>query len=122
MRPALLRLIVLAVLLLCTSCSDFDRRWKSMKVASTHPDSFAGSYEGTWESSRYKGTSGKLWCILTQQGPGVYQAEFRATWHGIFSSRHTVNLRVVDLKGRGRNAVARVAGATEIRMWVGSGH
>jgi hypothetical protein len=122
MQPALLRLILLAMLLLCTSCSDFDRRWKLLQAPSTHRDFFSGSYEGTWESTRYKGASGKLWCILTQQGPGVYQAEFRATWHGIFSSRHTVNLRITDRKGRGANEVVRFTGATEIRIWVGSGH
>ena len=121
MRPILARLILLGVMLLCTSCSDYDRRWKSMQSAATTTDLYAGSYEGTWESSRYKGASGKLWCILTLQGPNLYSAEFRATWHGIFSSRHKVQLHVTSRRGKGSKAVATFAGAMEIKMWIGSG-
>lgn len=122
MRPVLARLILFGMLLLCTGCSSFDRRWNTAQTASiTGAEPFAGAYQGTWESARYKGASGKLWCILTRRAPDLYEAEFRATWHGIFSSRHSVNLRVVERKGRGDEASARIAGATEIKMWVGSG-
>ena len=121
MRPALVRLILLGTLLLCAGCSGFDRRWNAAKSASPHPDSFAGAYQGTWESSQYKGASGKLWCILTRRAPDLYHAEFRATWHGIFSSRHAVDLRVTDRKGRANYASAKISGAAEIRMWIGAG-
>ena len=123
MRPAVARSILLGMLLLCTACSDFQGRWSAAQSASLGTgEPFAGAYEGTWQSSRYKGASGKLWSILTRRGPDLYEAEFRATWHGIFSSRHTVTLRVIERKGAGKYATAIISGAAEIRLWIGAGH
>ncbi len=123
MRPVFARLILFGMLVLCTGCSDFDQRWSAERSRSTtETEPFAGAYQGTWESSRYKGASGKLWCVLKRRAPDLYEAEFRATWHGIFSSRHKVSLRVFERNGRGKSATARIGGGTEIRMWVGSGH
>ena len=51
----------------------------------------------------------------------MYLAEFRATWHGIFSSRHSVMLRITDRERMSGLPVAKFTGATEIRMWIGSG-
>lgn len=124
MRALLLQIGVFV--LFFTGCSSYDHRWEehASRTASTtagNRPSLSGSYEGKWQSNRYKGTDGKLWCILEEEGPDRLLAEFRATWHGVFSSEHKIALHVTGRKTvNGKPAVA-FAGETEIKMWVGSG-
>jgi hypothetical protein len=108
--------------LLLGGCSNYDARWRAAQRLNAIHDLFEGTYEGTWESSRYKGARGKLWCILKRQSGDVYSADFRATWHGIFSSEHSVLLRVTDRRTVKGMQHVKFAGAAEIRMWIGSGH
>jgi hypothetical protein len=110
-----------SVVLLGAGCSSYERRWTAAQAAARASDPFVGSYAGKWGSFRYKNATGKLWCILTQQSPDIYLAEFRATWHGIFSSTHTVTLRVTDRAKAAGRPIAAFTGAAEIKMWIGSG-
>lgn len=120
MPTAIFRVLLLGLLFFGASCSDYDRRWAAQSAA-PGADPFEGSYTGTWKSARYVGATGKLRCILTRQAPNLYRAEFHATWHGIFSSTHSVILRVTDWRRAQGKPVAKFAGATEIKMWIGSG-
>ena|SRR5215204_5110513 len=121
MSSAILRLLLLSIVLLGSGCSSYERRWNAAQSPVHTTDPFVGSYAGKWESVRYKAATGKLWCILTQQAPDLYLAEFRATWHGIFSSTHSVTLRVIERTKAADRPIAAFTGAAEIRMWIGSG-
>src|SRR5688500_7177757 len=100
MRSGFYRLILLIALSATTGCSDYAYRWKNPPSHVSVNDSFEGSYIGIWESTRYRKTSGKLWCILLRHrlDKDHYVASFRATWHGIFASEHTVTLKIKERK------------------------
>ena len=111
---------IAAVLLLVCGCSQYERRWNNPALAAGGKDSLEGSYIGKWESARYPGAQGRLWCILTRRSADQYEADFKATWHGIFSSQHKVTLEVKK-RQPGTGAV-EFSGDSEIKMWIGSGH
>jgi hypothetical protein len=121
MRSALLRMFLVWTLLLAAGCSNYDRRWKAAQATAPAGDPFAGSYAGAWRSNQFHGAAGKLWCILSRKDQNTYLAEFRATWHGLFSSEHTATLHVTEWQGRGSSRRARFEGAAAIKMWIGSG-
>lgn len=73
-----------------SACSNFDARFARGVPAPKGGDRLSGTYEGNWSSST--GGGGKLWCILQRQKNATYLAEFRATWHGVFASQHSVVL------------------------------
>ena len=126
MSALLLRLSVIVLLAATVGCSNYEQRWRAHAAqtfnagAGTRP-MFAGSYTGTWQSNQYKGANGSLWCILKPNGPSQLTAEFRATWHGIFASEHSINLQVTEKKRIGGKQALVFTGETEIRMWIGSG-
>lgn len=95
------------------ACSSYDSRWRHPHFAAGGKDRFEGSYVGTWKSTSHPGAGGKLWCIVTKKSGKEYLAEFKATWHGVFSSEHAV---VLKMTGKGT-----FVGETEIKMWIGSG-
>jgi hypothetical protein len=95
------------------ACSSYDSRWRHPHFAAGGKDKFEGSYAGTWSSTSYPGTGGKLWCIVTKKSGKEYLAEFKATWHGVFSSEHAVVLK--------KRTDGTFSGETEIQMWIGSG-
>jgi len=107
------RICLCLLALSLAACSSYDSRWREPHFAAGEKDRFEGSYVGTWRSTSHPGTGGKLWCIITKKSRDEYLAEFKATWHGVFSSEHSV-----VLKKTGRGAFA---GETEIKMWIGSG-
>ena len=117
-RPALL-----VALLFMAGCSDYASRWQNPPSLVAGKDLFEGSYFGKWESSRYRNTSGKLWCILLRdrEKKDEYVASFRATWHGIFASEHTVRLKVKERRRENGVPVATFEGSAQIKMWIGSG-
>ena len=121
MLTGVFRVVLLGVMFLAIGCSSYDRRWREAQGAVAPNDPFSGSYVGRWKSTRYPSATGKLWCILSRQSRDVYLAEFRATWHGIFSSTHSVMLRITERAKSGGKHVAKFAGETEIKMWIGSG-
>jgi hypothetical protein len=59
------------------------------------------------------GTGGSLWCILSEAGPDVCRAEFKATWHGIFRSEHVAMLKMAN--------ASTFQGDATIRAIIGSG-
>jgi hypothetical protein len=123
MRLGFSRSILLIALLTVAGCSDYANRWRNPPSSFAGKDLFEGSYFGKWESSRYRNTSGKLWCVLLRdrENQDQYLAAFRATWHGIFASEHTVRLKIKERRRENGESVAVFEGAMEIKMWVGSG-
>jgi hypothetical protein len=121
MRQDLTRFLWIAfVLVSVCGCSQYERRWNNPPLAADGRDSLEGSYIGKWESKRYAGAQGRLWCILTRKSADQYVADFKATWHGIFSSQHTATLQMK--KGKTATGPAEFSGESEIKMWIGSGH
>lgn len=59
------------------------------------------------------GTGGNLWCILTEGEPGIYRAEFKATWHGVFRSEHVALLKMTG--------PSTFRGDATIHAFIGSG-
>jgi hypothetical protein len=114
------RLVTAFCALLFSACSAYERKWNVARAARPSADPVEGAYLGTWDSARYEAAGGKLKCIVTRKGRGEYLAEFRATWHGIFTSTHSVILRATAPTRRGNGAV-RFSGEAAISMWIGSG-
>ena len=122
MRRDLTRFLwIFTVIVLFSGCSQYERRWNNPTLTAGGKDSLEGSYIGNWESAQYRGAQGRLWCILTRKSANQYLAEFKATWHAIFSSRHTVTLEVKGRKMAAGMPVTEFSGEAEIRMWIGSG-
>ena len=78
------------------ACSSYDSRWRHPHFAAGGKDRFEGSYVGTWKSTSHPGAGGRLWCIVTKKSRDEYLAEFKATWHGVFSSEHAVVLKITE--------------------------
>lgn len=95
------------------ACSNYESRWRQPHFAAGGKDRFEGSYVGTWKSTSHPGTGGRLWCIVTKKSRNEYLAEFKATWHSVFSSEHTVVLK--------KHGDGTFIGKTEIKMWIGAG-
>ncbi len=96
-------------------CSTYQKRWEAAKTADA---AHAGAYEGQWASNRMSTAGGKLWCILKPAGPGLYRADFKATWHGVFKSEHSALLRA----GKSRKpGCVNFHGEAAITAIVGSG-
>jgi hypothetical protein len=122
MMPFILRFACALSLLALAACSNFDSRFADEARTGRKPDAYAGAYQGRWTSTSHPGSGGKLRCILTKKGASDYLAEFKATWHGAFSSEHSVILHAKPGTSRGRDkGVLHFAGRAEIRMFVGSG-
>lgn len=113
LRVSFLRLCLCILALSLAACSSYDARWQRPHFAAGGKDKFEGSYVGTWTSKSHPGTGGRLWCIVTKKSRTEYLAEFKATWHGVFSSEHNVVLK--------KHALGTFSGETEIKMWIGSG-
>ena len=112
-RVSFHRICLCLLALSLAACSSYESRWRQPHFAAGGKDKFEGSYVGTWASTSHPGTGGRLWCIVTKKSGNAYLAEFKATWHGVFSSEHAV---VLKMSGKGI-----FAGETEIKMWIGSG-
>ena len=103
------RFFALVAGLALAGCSTYNRRWEAARV---DKDRFSGAYSGRWESARMPGAGGGLWCIVQQEAPQTYRADFKATWHGIFRSEHSA-----VLKRRGNTFHADAT----LNTWLGSG-
>jgi hypothetical protein len=104
--PAAAAFLFLAVL--TTSCSSFDRAWRSPSVSS---NGIAGRWEGSWQSAR-SGHSGKLRAIITPQTTARHNARFHATYRSVLSAEYGVTLHV---KRRGPRSEFR--GAAHLGVW-----
>jgi len=112
-----IRFALLGCLLVLSACSSYDTRWRQVRSSRLALDPVQGAYEGEWKSGRYN-AGGKLWCILTKKSSREYLAEFKATWHGVFSSCHSVVLKTTGKEGKPQ----RFTGEATISMWIGSGN
>jgi hypothetical protein len=83
----------------CGGCSSFNKQWEQASGQSPTKESVTGTWEGTWTSNSGHG-SGRLRCILTQEGEGSYLANFESTYWGVFRFGYTAKLAGQPLDGR----------------------
>lgn len=123
MMRRFIRVLLWLAAVTLAGCSTFDRRYAAISHADAKGDRFSGAYEGQWMSSSHPGGAGKLWCILQKQRDTTYLAEFRATWHGIFSSEHSVVLHTRNARaGGGSSAGSRTfTGSAALKTLIGAG-
>ena len=111
-------LMCLAVLVLA-GCSSYEKRFAAAAARVPEKgDRFSGAYSGEWKSTSHPGADGRLWCILERRKDGTHHADFKATWHGVFSSEHSVVLQPGKAKPGGAQAFS---GTSVIKMFIGSG-
>jgi hypothetical protein len=100
--------LLLAIVVLTTGCSSFERAWRNSPAEST---GIAGRWQGSWKSAR-SGDSGKLRAIITRQSAARYTARFHATYHSVLSAVYSVTL---DVTQRGPRSEFR--GAANLGVW-----
>ena len=133
MKRFLLSSFSLLILLVFSACSNFDARFAKGVQGTRKDDRFSGTYAGRWMSSSHPGGEGKLWCILSKleniacghapRGSVAYMAEFKATWHGIHMSEHSVVLHTKPVtSGKGSASGARnFTGTAVLKTFIGAG-
>lgn len=85
------------ILCLVVGCSNFDKNWRAAGEKSVAPN-MEGRWEGTWSSSAGHG-GGKLRCLMRKTEEG-YEAQYRATYWGIFNAEYTVIMRTLERDGK----------------------
>jgi hypothetical protein len=119
MNRNLVIVLALSAAGLFSACSSYDSRFARGVKTAAPGDRYSGTYAGEWTSSSHPGGGGKLWCILTKQSDATYLAEFKATWHGVFSSEHTVDLRTK--RGRDGASSRTFTGKAALNTPIGAG-
>src|SRR5436305_419480 len=84
--------LALVVVVVGAGCSKFDNEYGKALGSTPAPDTIEGPWVGRWESQGGHG-GGDLRAMVTQTGPDVYLATFRATYWGIFQTEHETLLR-----------------------------
>lgn len=92
------RTFLLVAALGLVGCSSFEREWRdAQSYRGAGRDRFAGPWEGQWISSRHgsppKPVGGRLRCILRPVDTAIYQAHFKANWHGL-ATTYKVDFRM----------------------------
>jgi hypothetical protein len=118
-RYLLLLLATLAATLL-PACSNYDSRFARGVQPAGHGDHLSGTYAGKWTSTSHPGGSGKLWCILKKQKNATCLADFKATWHGVFSSEQDVILHLRPGGGAGGRSQT-FTGTAALKTPIGAG-
>jgi len=87
---------VLALLVVATllggGCTSFNRDWQ---IAANHPvqvSEVQGPWQGFWRSDA-NGHTGRLRCLVTKSGDGIYRARFHANYSKVLSFGYTVKLK-----------------------------
>jgi hypothetical protein len=76
------------LLLMLSACTTpFERQWKTPSPAKM-TGRFDGKWEGVWTSQKHTNAGGRLRCILTEQKPNTFHAQFKADWM-VFSSGYS---------------------------------
>jgi hypothetical protein len=89
-RLALLAMMP-AVVLIGTSCSNFNREWRKLGGNPDAPSGLEGRWEGNW-ISEVNHHHGKLRCIVSKDG-NICRARFFAKYLKILSFGYTVELK-----------------------------
>jgi hypothetical protein len=92
---ALTALAIAAIGVLTMGCGGFDRVWDEAGELTTRAQQEGdpqGQWEGRWQSHA-NGHAGDLRAIIRRVGPGVYDAQFKAWWGGLFSGAYNLTLR-----------------------------
>jgi hypothetical protein len=107
------RIACLSALLTCATGCSFHRAWNRAAAAPAPTDDITGRWEGTWVSEVNQ-HHGRLRCILTRDEAGHHQAQFHATFAGIFSASYAVPLEIRraddEFKLHGQQDLGRFAG------------
>lgn len=86
--------IGLLLLLMCSGCA-FERQWRATCDCPCTGRDLAGCWEGTWQSEM-NGHHGGLRAVITDQGAGVYDAHFKATFAVVIPYEFQMSLLVAD--------------------------
>ena len=101
-------------MLVLVGCSNFDRAWRE---AGAHPpQGIQGRWQGHWKSEA-DGHTGALLCVVTQTGPTTYDADFNATYGGIFHFAYDAKLT-----GTAENGIVHLSGSQDLGWPVGVFH
>ncbi|MEQ1851648.1 MAG: hypothetical protein ABMA01_08665 [Chthoniobacteraceae bacterium] len=119
MNRTFFTLLASLLMLALSACSNFDSRFARGVPTGGPDDRFSGTYAGHWASSSHPGGGGKLWCILQKQKDATYLAEFRATWHGVFASEHSIVLH--PKRARAGAGSRTFQGTAALDTFIGSG-
>ena len=87
------RLITLAVVPLLAGCSSFNREWKSVLNQPIPAQGLAGPWEGHWVSDS-NAHNDRLRCVITEESPNKYNANFHANYKKVFHFSYSVPLEV----------------------------
>jgi hypothetical protein len=85
--------IALAFLPFLAACSSFNREWKTALDQPIPAQGLAGPWEGHWVSDS-NGHNDRLRCLITEQSPHQYNANFHANYKKVFHFGYTVPLEV----------------------------
>lgn len=113
MRNAGMLCLALAIALVASGCSGFNREWKQAAKTPIAAGSVEGPWEGEWRSDR-NGHHGRLRCVLTRSGDDKWRAAYHAKFMKIFSYSHVATLTGVETNGavqlRGEAKLPKLAG------------
>ena len=103
----------LAIGVIASGCSSFNREWKAAARNPPAAGSVEGRWEGTWRSDA-NGHNGRLRCVLTRSGEDKWRAAFHAKFMKIFSYSH-----VTTLTGRETNGAVELRGEAKLSKLAG---
>ncbi len=86
-------IIALALVLLLSGCSSFNKEWDSALKQPIPAQGLAGPWEGHWTSDA-SGHNDRLRCVITEESTNKYNANFHANYKKIFHFGYTVPLEV----------------------------
>ena len=88
-----LRAFLLVLALAGSACTtSFERKWR--EPGPTAASGFSGKWEGEWISEKHRNAKGRLRCLLQEEAPNRFHAQFKADWM-IFSSGYSTRFTAV---------------------------
>lgn len=92
---ALRALCLLALVLVISGCSSFDRQYEAALATAPAADSPEGAWVGNWKSNK-NGHSGELRCVVEKSVDDVYIANFEARYWKCFTYTSSADLTMVQ--------------------------
>ena len=107
------RVMLLALLALCSGCRSFDKAWDKAAKEPSAKDSILGDWTGNWRSD-VTGHDGKLRCVVRQDNNGIFSARFHAVYHKVMRFGYTVPLHATQTNG-----AFQLSGEANLGWWAG---
>lgn len=107
--------ILAGLALSAAGCSSFHRKWREAANLNPTGTGMSGRWEGQWKSSA-NGHSGRLRCLISQRGEGLYESNYQAKFWKLFTFHYSVPLRTDQLQ-----APFKFSGEANLGWWAG-GH